>query len=101
MRDGTPSMFYMAVKSLILSLSLCQASKLARIAQAKSKQGGLGVSKLNTTSLPSPSTLVGTLHTEYMTPIANGPTTMTAILMSYQTLCYVQTSCITLALMLV
>jgi hypothetical protein len=37
-------------------------------------------------SSPSPSTLVGTSHTEYITPIANGPTATTAITTSYQTL---------------
>ena len=83
MRDGSPSMFYTAVESSILTSSSCQASKLARIAQAKSKQGDSGVPKLNTTSSPSPSTLISTSHTEYMTPIANGPTATTVIPTSY------------------
>jgi hypothetical protein len=85
-RDGSPNMFYTAVESPTLSSSSRPASKLARMAQAKSKQGGSGVPKLNTASSPSPSTLVGTSHTEYMTPIANGPTATTAITTSYQTL---------------
>ena len=83
MRDGSPNMFYTAVES---PSSSRPASKLAKLAQAKSKQGGLIVPKLNTASSPSPSTLVGTSHTEYITPIANGPTATTAITTSYQTL---------------
>jgi hypothetical protein len=85
MRDGSPNMFYTAVESPVLSSSERPASKLAKMAQAKSKRGS-GVPKLNTASSPSPSTLVGTSHTEYITPIANGPTATTAITTSYQTL---------------
>ena len=85
MRDGSPHMFYTAVESPVLSSSERPASKLSKLAQAKSK-GGSGVLKLNTVSSPPPSTLVGTSRTEYMTPIANGPTATTAITTSYQTL---------------
>ncbi|KAI0296531.1 hypothetical protein B0F90DRAFT_1035697 [Multifurca ochricompacta] len=35
---------------------------------------------------PSPSTLLRSTHTEYLTPIANGPTATTAITTSYQSL---------------
>jgi hypothetical protein len=86
MRDGSPNMFYTAVESPVLSSSERPASKLSKLSQAKSKRGGSGVPKLNTASSPSPSTLVGTSHTEYITPIANGPTATTAITTSYQTL---------------
>jgi hypothetical protein len=85
MRDGSPNMFYTAVESPVLSSSERPASKLKKIAEAKSKRGS-GLPKLNTVSSPSPSTLVGTSHTEYITPIANGPTATTAITTSYQTL---------------
>jgi hypothetical protein len=85
MRDGSPNMFYTAVESPVLSSSERPASKLAQMAQAKSKRGS-GLPKLNTATSPSPSTLVGTSHTEYITPIANGPTATTAITTSYQTL---------------
>ena len=85
MRDGSPNMFYTAAESPVLSSSERPASKLAKMAQAKSKRGS-GLPKLNTASSPSPSTLVGTSHTEYITPIANGPTATTAITTSYQTL---------------
>ena len=86
MRGGSPNMFYTAVESPVLSSSERPASKLAKLAQTKSKQGGSGVPKLKIASSPSPSTLVGTSHTEYITPIANGPTATTAITTSYQTL---------------
>lgn len=85
MRDGSPNMFYTAVESPVLSSSERPPSKLVKMAQAKSKRGS-GLPKLNTVSSPSPSTLVGTSHTEYITPIANGPTATTAITTSYQTL---------------
>jgi hypothetical protein len=85
-KDGSPSMFYTAVESPVLSSSERPASKLAKLAKAKSKQGGSGAPKPNAASSPSPSTLVGTSHTEYLTPIANGPTATTAITTSYQTL---------------
>ncbi len=85
-RDASPNMFYTAVESPVVSSSERPTSKLVKLAQAKSKQGGSGVPKLNTASSPSPSTLVGTSHTEYLTPIANGPTATTAITTSYQSL---------------
>src|SRR5258708_32579838 len=79
-------MFYTAVESPVLASSERPACKLAKLAQAKSKQGGSGAPKPNAASSTTPSTLVGTSHTEYLTPIANGPTATTAITTSYQTL---------------
>ena len=61
------------------------ASKLAKLAQAKSKQGSSGA-KTTPARSPSPSTLLRSTHTEYLTPIANGPTATTAITTSYQSL---------------
>ena len=88
MRDGSPNMFYTAVESPVVSSSSRPVSKLAKLAQAKSKHGDSGLPKLNTNTVssPSPSTLVGTSHTKYITPIANGPTATTAITTSYQSL---------------
>jgi hypothetical protein len=85
-KDRTPTMFYTAAESSPASSSERPTSKLAKLAQAKSKQGGSAVPKLNAPRSPSPSTLVRTSHTEYLTPIANGPTATTAITTSYQTL---------------
>ena len=85
-KDGPSSMFFTAAESSPASSGERPASKLAKLAQAKSKQGGSGVPKLNIPRSPSPSTLVRTSHTEYLTPIANGPTATTAITTSYQTL---------------
>ena len=87
-REGSPNMFYTAAESPVQSSSSRPTSKLAKLAQAKSKQGGSGLPKLNTNTVssPSPSTLVGTSHTQYITPIANGPTATTAITTSYQSL---------------
>ncbi|KAI0047267.1 hypothetical protein FA95DRAFT_1260810 [Auriscalpium vulgare] len=59
-----------------------QPSKLAKLAQAKSKQQGPWSPKLK----PPPHSLLHSSHTEYLTPIANGPTATTAITTSYQTL---------------
>ena len=70
--------FYTAPESPRSSTGERPASKLAKLAQAKSKQGGA--------RSPSPSTLLRTTHTEYLTPIANGPTATTAITTSYQSL---------------
>ncbi|KAA1465998.1 hypothetical protein DENSPDRAFT_5738 [Dentipellis sp. KUC8613] len=60
-------------------------SKLAQLAQAKAKQSSWS-SKPKSTRSPSPHTLLKTSHTEYLTPIANGPTATTAITTSYQSL---------------
>ncbi|KAH9963258.1 hypothetical protein BC827DRAFT_156110 [Russula dissimulans] len=83
---GSPTMFYTAVESPTTSSAERPASKLSKLAQAKSKQGGPGASKLKVARSPSPSTLLRSSHTEYLTPIANGPTATTAITTSYQTL---------------
>lgn len=77
-KAGTPTAFYTAPESVNSSSSERPTSKLAKLAQAKSKQGGA--------RSPSPSTLLRTTHTEYLTPIANGPTATTAITTSYQSL---------------
>ena len=86
-KDGSPTMFYTAAESSAASSGERPTSKLAKLA-AKSKQGGPGLPKLNVarSSSPSPSTLLRSSHTEYLTPIANGPTATTAITTSYQTL---------------
>jgi hypothetical protein len=81
-----PVSFYTAGESSAASSGERPTSKLAMLAQAKTKQGGPGVPKLNVPRSPSPSTLLRTSHTEYLTPIANGPTATTAITTSYQTL---------------
>jgi hypothetical protein len=77
-KASTPTAFYTAPESSHSSSSERPTSKLAKLAQAKSKQGGA--------RSPSPSTLLRTTHTEYLTPIANGPTATTAITTSYQSL---------------
>jgi hypothetical protein len=76
-KASTPTAFYTAPESSHSSASERPASKLAKLAQAKSKGGARS---------PSPSTLLRTTHTEYLTPIANGPTATTAITTSYQSL---------------
>ncbi|KAI0310674.1 hypothetical protein OF83DRAFT_1154200 [Amylostereum chailletii] len=60
-------------------------SKLAKLAQAKAKQGTYAP-KPKVPRSPSPTSLLHTTHTEYLTPIANGPTATTAITTSYQSL---------------
>jgi hypothetical protein len=63
-------------------------SKLAMLAQAKAaQQQGPWMPKVKTPSQSSSSdSLLHRTHTEYLTPIANGPTATTAITTSYQTL---------------
>ncbi|KAF8271708.1 hypothetical protein EI94DRAFT_1678947, partial [Lactarius quietus] len=85
-KPSSPSAFYTAPESPHSSSCERPVSKLSKLAQAKSKQGGSGVSKLTPARSPSPSTLLRTTHTEYLTPIANGPTATTAITTSYQSL---------------
>ncbi|KAI9466681.1 hypothetical protein BJY52DRAFT_1110364 [Lactarius psammicola] len=85
-KDGSPTAFYTAPESPHNSSGERPASKLAKLAQAKSKQGSLGMSKPTPARSPSPSTLLRSTHTEYLTPIANGPTATTAITTSYQSL---------------
>ncbi|KAI9512734.1 hypothetical protein F5148DRAFT_731926 [Russula earlei] len=85
-KDGSPTVFYSAVESPPTSLGERPASKLAKLAQAKSKQGGPGVPKLKVALPSSPSPVLPSSHTEYLIPIANGPTATTAITTSYQTL---------------
>ena len=80
-KPGSPTAFYTAPESLPSSSGERPASKLAKL--AKSKQSG---SKPSPARSPSPSTLLRTTHTEYLTPIANGPTATTAITTSYQSL---------------
>lgn len=86
-KDGTPTMFYTAVETSATSSGERPASKLAKLAQAKAKQGSRsGVPKSKDARSPTESTLLGSTHTEYLTPIANGPTATTAITTSYQSL---------------
>ncbi|KAH8999450.1 hypothetical protein EDB92DRAFT_2111445 [Lactarius akahatsu] len=85
-KDGSPTAFYTPTESPPNSSGERPASKLAKLAQAKSKQGSSGTSKPTPARSPSPSTLLRTTHTEYLTPIANGPTATTAITTSYQSL---------------
>ncbi|KAI0254206.1 hypothetical protein BJV78DRAFT_59867 [Lactifluus subvellereus] len=86
-KDGTLTMFYTAADTSAASSSgERSASKLAKLAQAKAKQGSSGVPRSKVVRSPSPSTLLGSTHTEYLTPIANGPTATTAITTSYQSL---------------
>ncbi|KAI0002919.1 hypothetical protein BJV74DRAFT_558344 [Russula compacta] len=85
-KDGTLTMFYTAAETSAASSGERPTSKLAKLAQAKSKQGGSGGPKPRAARSPSPSTLLGSSHTEYLTPIANGPTATTAITTSYQSL---------------
>ncbi|KAH9007162.1 hypothetical protein EDB86DRAFT_2793748 [Lactarius hatsudake] len=85
-KDGTPTAFYTPMESPPNSSGERPASKLAKLAQAKSKQGSSGTSKPTPARSPSPSTLLRSTHTEYLTPIANGPTATTAITTSYQSL---------------
>ncbi|THH13896.1 hypothetical protein EW146_g6374 [Bondarzewia mesenterica] len=60
-------------------------SKLAKLAEAKSKQTTF-TPKPKPPRSPSPNSLLHTTRTEYLTPIANGPTATTAITTSYQSL---------------
>lgn len=85
-KHGSPTTFHTVVESPTTSSSERPTSKLAKLAQAKSKQGSPGAPKPRPASSPSPSTLLPTSHTEYLTPIANGPTATTAITTSYQSL---------------
>ena len=85
-KDGSPTTFHTVVESPTTSSSERPTSKLAKLAQAKSKQGGSGASQPRAARSPSPSSLLPTTHTEYLTPIANGPTATTAITTSYQSL---------------
>ncbi|KAH9045752.1 hypothetical protein EDB85DRAFT_56993 [Lactarius pseudohatsudake] len=85
-KDGSPTAFYTPTESPPNSSGDRPASKLAKLAQAKSKQGSSGTSKPTPARSPSPSTLLRSTHTEYLTPIANGPTATTAITTSYQSL---------------
>jgi hypothetical protein len=80
------STFYTASETEVTSSGERRASKLAKLAQAKAKQGSSGLSRPKVARPPSPSTLLRSTHTEYLTPIANGPTATTAITTSYQTL---------------
>ncbi|ETW84470.1 hypothetical protein HETIRDRAFT_473103 [Heterobasidion irregulare TC 32-1] len=74
-----------AVAEVSQSLSKERApSKLALLAQAKAKRT-TSTSKAKPRS-SSPESLLNTTRTEYLTPIANGPTATTAITTSYQTL---------------
>ncbi len=85
-KDAPPTAFHTAAETSAASSGERPASKLAKLAQAKSKQGGSGVPKPRVARSPSPSTLLRSSHTEYLTPIANGPTATTAITTSYQSL---------------
>ncbi|KAI0069144.1 hypothetical protein BV25DRAFT_1818114 [Artomyces pyxidatus] len=66
-----------------------EPSKLARLAQSKGKQTPWSPKPKHLRS-PSPHSLLHTTHTEYLTPIANGPTATTAITTSYQSLNHLQ-----------
>jgi hypothetical protein len=85
-KDVTPTPFYTAPEASVVSSGERPTSKLARLAQAKAKQGGPGSPKPRVASSSSPSTHLPSSHTEYLTPIANGPTATTAITTSYQSL---------------
>lgn len=64
-------------------------SKLSELAQAKAKQGQNNspwMPKSKRSAPEIPNLMVQKSHTEYLTPIANGPTATTAITTSYQTL---------------
>lgn len=63
-----------------------QPSKLAMLAQAKAQQGHWTLKAKKASAVPSNSALsLHKSHTEYLAPIANGPTATTAITTSYQT----------------
>jgi hypothetical protein len=85
-KDGPPTAFYTAAEASAASSGERPTSKLAKLAQAKAKQGGSGASRSRVASSSSPSTLLPSSHTQYLTPIANGPTATTAITTSYQSL---------------
>jgi hypothetical protein len=87
-KDASTTKSYMGVETSTTSSGSGSrpASKLAKLAQAKAKQGSSGVPKPKVARPSSPSTLLHTMHTEYLTPIANGPTATTAITTSYQSL---------------
>jgi hypothetical protein len=62
-------------------------SKLAQLAQAKAQQGQRSwASKAQATKFDAPGFTIHKSHTEYLTPIVNGPTATTAITTTYQTL---------------
>lgn len=64
-----------------------QPSKLALLAQAKAQsQSSHWTPKPKKFSIPTPGLSLHKSHTEYLTPIANGPTATTAITTSYQSL---------------
>ena len=67
-----------------------QPSKLALLAQSKAQQGkrqqAHWVPKMKKAPQPIPGLTLHNTHTEYLTPIANGPTATTAITTSYQSL---------------
>ena len=85
-KEHPTTFYYTATESPQNSSSERPTSKLAKLAQTKSKQGSAGMSKPTPARSPSPSTLLRSTHTEYLTPIANGPTATTAITTSYQSL---------------
>ncbi|THH33638.1 hypothetical protein EUX98_g505 [Antrodiella citrinella] len=61
-----------------------QPSKLALLAQAKAQ--GHWMPKTKKSPAPAPGLSLHKSHTEYLTPIANGPTATTAITTTYQSL---------------
>lgn len=65
-----------------------KSSKLAQLAQAKAQQNpqSLWMSPKKTRPPSLPGLMVHQSHTEYVTPIANGPTATTAITTTYQSL---------------
>jgi hypothetical protein len=85
-KDGPPTAFYTAAEASVASSGERPTSKLAKLAKAKAKQGGSGSSRPRVASSSSPSTHLPSSHTQYLTPIANGPTATTAITTSYQSL---------------
>ncbi|KAI0269327.1 hypothetical protein BC834DRAFT_967953 [Gloeopeniophorella convolvens] len=85
-KADSPQTFVTAAESPVTSSSERPASKLSKLAQqAKSKQGPW-MPKPKVARSSSPSALLRSTHTEYLTPIANGATATTAITTSYQSL---------------
>jgi len=70
-----------------------QPSKLAMLAQAKAQQGHWMPKAKKVSAAPSePSLILHKTRTQYLDPIANGPTATTAITTSYQSLSSLMTS---------
>ncbi|KAI0698633.1 hypothetical protein BC835DRAFT_648554 [Cytidiella melzeri] len=66
-----------------------RVSKLAQLAQAKAQQSqgqGSWMPKPKRPASETPGLMIQNSHTEYLTPIANGPTATTAITTTYQSL---------------